>query len=102
MVLTVIPSNSWSCSKNIQIALDNLTLRERLYSLRLNLERFVPQKALKLFEVEDVRGLEIGKSFELDACILFMRLDVDSFQNIEIIEDGISNVARSFIITMAW
>lgn len=80
--------------KNIQIALDNRTLRERLYSLRLNLERFIPQKALKLFEVEDVRGLEIGKSFELDACILFMRLDVQSFQNIEAIEDGISNVVQ--------
>ena len=80
--------------KNIQTALDNLTLRERLYELRLNLQRFVPQKALGLFEVQDVRGLEIGRSFELDACILFMRLDVKSFQDFAVVEQGISDVVR--------
>lgn len=80
--------------KNVQIALDNFSLRERLLSLQLNLQRFVPQKALKLFDVQDVRGLEMGQSFELEACILFMRLDVTSFHDIEQVEQGISDVVQ--------
>ena len=48
--------------KNIQIALDNLKLRERLENLQVNLRRFVPQEALSFFDVDDVRGLEMGNS----------------------------------------
>ena len=80
--------------KNIQIALDNLKLRERLESLHVNLRRFVPQEALSLFDVDDVRGLEMGKSFELEACIVFMRFELGEESENSRVEESISQVVQ--------
>ena len=80
--------------KNIQIALDNLKLRERLENLQVNLRRFVPQEALSFFDVDDVRGLEMGKSFELEACIVFMRFELQEESGDAKVEESISKVVQ--------
>ena len=80
--------------KNIQIALDNLKLRERLENLQVNLRRFVPQEALSFFDVDDVRGLEMGKSFELEACIVFMRFELQEESGNAKVEESISRVVQ--------
>ena len=80
--------------KNIQIALDNLKLRERLENLQVNLRRFVPQEALSFFDVDDVRGLEMGKSFELEACIVFMRFEIQEESGDAKVEENISKVVQ--------
>ena len=80
--------------KNIQIALDNLKLRERLENLQVNLRRFVPQEALSFFDVDDVRGLEMGKSFELEACIVFMRFEIQEESGDAKVEKSISKVVQ--------
>ncbi len=80
--------------KNLQTAMDNINLRDRLQSLQVNLRRFVPTEALELFKVQDVRGLEMGYSFELNACIVFMRLDSTVDEDSPTVARGMSDVVQ--------